>query len=510
MSKVIKIEAKNQEKKKLRVAAYARVSTGSDEQLQSLDAQKKHYKKLIKIHDDWEYAGMYYDEGISGTRIDKRLGFQRMIDECEKGNIDYIITKSISRFARNALDSIQTVRLLLEKGISIFFEKENIDTGKMDGELMLSLLSSLAENESHSIAENLKWGIKKRMITGKFAGTLCPYGYVRENSDIIIVPQEAEIVRKIFEQSLKGLTPNEIAKYLNAEGIKTRKGNEWSDATIRGMIRNRIYTGDLVLQKTYTDDKFKKHINRGEREQIFIADHHEGIVSLEQFEKANALIDFFGREKGIIQNTNKYIKKYAFTNKLICGKCGNNYVRKIIMNKVGYACRLHIKEKEKCDMLSVKHENLEIAFINMINKLQFSKKKMLLPYYETIKVPKNYDKELENVQKELETIYEKKCKLNENFLNGLIEDNICKEINEELRLEEEIIINKNLSIHKEKESMVKIIEALKKMIKYLEYKKMIEEFDEYFFNEFVEKIIIVNRNEVCFELKCGLSLTERM
>ena len=213
MKRITKIEAaKDSGKRKLRVAAYARVSTDSTEQLVSLETQKNHYERFIKARLDWEYAGLYYDEGVSGTSMAKRDGRLRMLDDCDRGLIDYIIVKSISRFLRNTVDSIETVRKLCEKGIYIFFEKENIDTGRVEGELLLSILSSLAESESHSIRKNNKWSIQKRYQNGTFKIGYTPYGYDNVDVEMVVNPEQAETVRWIFEAVLSGMSPGTVAR----------------------------------------------------------------------------------------------------------------------------------------------------------------------------------------------------------------------------------------------------------------------------------------------------------
>lgn len=213
MRRITKIEATSKsDDKKLRVAAYARVSTGSDDQLISLKAQKNHYEGLIKSRSDWEFAGLYFDEGISGTKMAKREGLLSMLDDCEKGLIDYILVKSISRFSRNAVESIETVRKLYGMGIYIFFEKESIDTGKMDGELLLSILSSLAESESKSMSGNSTWSIQKRYRDGTFKISYPPYGYDNVNGKMVVIPEQGEIVKWMYAQVLSGVSPSQIAK----------------------------------------------------------------------------------------------------------------------------------------------------------------------------------------------------------------------------------------------------------------------------------------------------------
>lgn len=239
MGRITKIEATaDLTNKKLRVAAYARVSTGFDDQLISLEAQKNHYERLIKSRSDWEFAGLYFDEGISGTKMAKRGGLLSMIVDCERGQIDYILVKSISRFSRNTVESIETVRKLYGMGVYIFFEKENIDTGKMEGELLLSILSSLAESESRSISENSTWSIQKRFRNGTFKVGYPPYGYDNVNGKMVVIPEQGEIVKRMYAQVLAGVSPSQIAKELNEQGVPTKRNGKWTAHTIIGIIRN--------------------------------------------------------------------------------------------------------------------------------------------------------------------------------------------------------------------------------------------------------------------------------
>lgn len=267
MKRITKIEeVKENPKRKLRVAAYARVSTESDKQLVSLEAQKNHYETYIKARPDWEYAGLYFDEGVSGTKMAKRDGLLSMLEDCDRGLIDYIIVKSISRFSRNTVESIETIRSLSQKGIYVFFERENIDTGKMESELLLSILSSLAESESRSISDNNKWGIQKRFQNGTYPVSSPPYGYRKKDRELVIEESEAETVKWIFSEFLSGKSSRQIAIALNEKGIPGKQGREWKAALITGMLRNEKYQGDLLLGKTYTDSEFNRHKNYGERD----------------------------------------------------------------------------------------------------------------------------------------------------------------------------------------------------------------------------------------------------
>ena len=238
MEKITRIEPAEKYVKKLRVAAYARVSTDSADQLVSLDVQKEHYEAYIRSRSDWEYAGLYYDEGISGTKMARRDGLLRMLADCDRGLIDYILVKSISRFSRNTVETVETVRRLCSLGVYIFFEKENIDTGKMEGELLLSILSSLAEDESHSISENNKWSIQKRFQNGTYKIGTPAYGYKNEDGRMVIDEEKAVIVRRIFDSILAGKSGGTIAKELQAEGVPTARGGKWHSTVIISMVHN--------------------------------------------------------------------------------------------------------------------------------------------------------------------------------------------------------------------------------------------------------------------------------
>lgn len=246
--------------RKRRVAAYCRVSTDVDNQLVSLDTQKSHYEEYISANLDWKFAGLYYDEGITGTKKELRPALMQMIRDCEDGRIDYIITKSLSRFARNTTDclDLELVRKLLALNISIYFEKENLDTGEMESELLLSIMSSLAESESVSISENEKWSIRDRYMNGTFKVGYAPYGYRTKDGVFSIVEDEEKWVRYIFEGTLTGKSSHQLARELNEKQIPTRMNGNWTASTVRGILRNEKYMGDALLQKTVTTDFFTK------------------------------------------------------------------------------------------------------------------------------------------------------------------------------------------------------------------------------------------------------------
>ncbi len=332
MKKVIKIggvQNNSTQKKKLRIAACCRVSTGNDAQLESLEAQKKHYEQYINSRDDWQFAGLYFDEGITGTKVEKRPELLRLITDCEARKIDFVITKSISRFSRNTTDCLALVRKLQSLSIPLYFEKENINTGSMESELFLAILSSMAEGESTSISENAKWSIKRRFQNGTFKLSYTPYGYNWDGKNMVINPEQATIVKRIFADVLSGKGTNAIADELNKEGIASKKNKNWTASTIRGMLSNEKYTGDVIFQKTYTDENFNRHTNYDEVDRYIATDHHEAIISHEVFDAATALVAQRAMEKGIEKGKEKYQKRYAFSGKIVCGECGDTFKRRI-------------------------------------------------------------------------------------------------------------------------------------------------------------------------------------
>lgn len=309
---------------KKRVAAYARVSTANDEMEHSLSAQISYYSSIIQSNPEWTYAGVFSDYGISGTRITKRSGFQEMLRAADAGAIDIILTKSIQRFARNTVDLLKTVRHLKDIGVEVRFEKEHIRTLSGDGEVMLSILASYAQEESRSISANVKWGVRKRFENGIPDSHFNVYGYKWVGEDLIVVPDEAAIVKRIFQNFLDGKSRLETERELAAMGVRTRSGARWGDSSISGILTNNIYTGDLLLQKFFIKDPIEKGVarNRGELPQFLIEDHHEAIISKETFEFVQREMAR-RRELGVFGN--KSLNTCCFTSKIRCPACGRNY-----------------------------------------------------------------------------------------------------------------------------------------------------------------------------------------
>ena len=270
---------------KLRVAAYCRVSTRLASQMASANAQARHYEELICREEDWELAGVFVAFGRSGARMENRPALQQLLARAREGRVDRILTKSISRFSRNTMECLQVVRELRALGVGIFFEKENIDTEAMGSEFLLDIFASFAEEESRQVSDNCKWGIRERFRQGTYLPAVLPYGYRKAGDGVEIDEDAANVVRRAFANAASGATANAIAKAINAEGRPSPRGGKWSVATVRAILRNPFYVGDLHLQKTYRDAGHRQRPNEGELDRYLIRGHHEAIVDEALFRK---------------------------------------------------------------------------------------------------------------------------------------------------------------------------------------------------------------------------------
>ena len=320
---------------KKKVAAYARVSSGKDAMLQSLSAQVSYYNALIQREDGWQFVGVYADEAITGTKED-RADFQRLLADCRAGKIDMIITKSISRFARNTVTLLETVRMLKALGVDIYFEEQNIHTMSGDGELMLTILASYAQEESRSASENQKWRIKKNFEEGlPWNGVILGYRLIQGRYEI--VPEKASIVQRIFSEYLNGAGVSLIAKRLDADGIKPRRGERWHPNTLQKILRNYNYTGNLILQKTFRENYITKKtiINDGQLPKYHAEGTHEAIIDMDTFMAVQAEIERRAAQYAPQISTTK---RYPYTGKIICAKCGKCYRRKTTKTQMVWIC----------------------------------------------------------------------------------------------------------------------------------------------------------------------------
>lgn len=502
-------------KKKKRVAAYCRVSTGMDDQLVSLETQKSHYEDYISANPEWEYAGLYYDEGITGTKKELRPALMQMIADCEDGRIDYIVTKSLSRFARNTTDCLELVRKLLDLGIPVYFEKENLDTGSMESELLLSIMSSLAESESVSISENSKWGVRHRFENGTFKIGYAPYGYSVKDGVFSIRKEEAEWVRYIFSETLRGKGSAAIARDLNEKQVPTRRNGTWTASTIRGILRNEKYTGDCLFQKTYSDFRFKRHANRGERDQFYMEGHHEAIISREDFDAVALLIEQHAKEKNIKKADKKYQNKYPFTGKIVCGNCGSPFKRKV--NYTGnlrypsWVCREHIDHKENCTLKAIREEDIERAFMTVMNKLAFGRKEVLQTLLDGLRgeTHKAILRRINDIDARLEQNTERRQTLTSIMAKGYLEPALYTKECNELAVEADSLAAEKDRLVQEVNGNMKKTDALGELLRFTNHCGMLTEFDGTLVERFLDHITVHSRDEATFHLKCGLEVKER-
>lgn len=367
--------------KKRHVAGYARVSTDHEDQATSYEAQVDYYTNYIKSRDDWEFAAIYTDEGISATNTKKREGFKAMIADALAGKIDLIITKSVSRFARNTVDSLTTIRQLREHNVECYFEKENIWTFDSKGELLITIMSSLAQEESRSISENVTWGQRKRMADGKVSFAYSRFMGLdmdKETGKIVVNPEQAEVVRLIFRLFLEGMTPHSIATELTHRGIKTPGGKDvWNQQTVRRMLSNEKYKGDALLQKEFTVDFLQKKMkkNEGEVPQYYVEGNHEAIISPAVFDMVQA--ELARRSKG----GTRYSGVSIFSNKIKCADCGGWFGSKVWHStdryrKVIYRCNRKYNG-EKCRTPHVTEDEVKAAFVSAYNQLVTEKKEII-------------------------------------------------------------------------------------------------------------------------------------
>lgn len=497
-----------------RVAAYARVSTDNDEQLSSFDAQMDYYTRHIKSNPAWTFVEVYTDEGISATSTKKRDGFNRMISDGVNGKIDLIITKSVSRFARNTVDSLTTVRQLKEKGVEVYFEKENIYTLDSKGELLITIMSSLAQEESRSISENVTWGQRKRFADGKVS---MPYGqflgYEKGEDGIPkIVEKEAVVVRLIYKLFLEGKTPSGIAKHLTTKKILTPAGKEvWQQSTVLSILKNEKYKGDAMLQKSFTVDFLtkKKKINEGEIQQYYVENSHPAIITPEVFD----LVQHELKKR-------KNVKGYktgggCFSGKIVCGECGSFYGSKVWHStskyrRVIWQCNAKFKNDKKCNTPHLYEDTLKQAFIDAFNSLLENKAEIMQGYESIIQAmtdTSKLDKESVKLQSEMDVVTKllQKC-VEENAHSALDQAGYeerykaLEERYKNIKSELEGLSEKRVEGKAKQENIVAFMREL-------EHREgLVAEFDEELWHAAIEKVVVNSEHEITFVFKDGMEL----
>lgn len=498
--------------RKRRVAAYARVSTDSEEQSTSYEAQVDYYTKYIKSRNDWEFVKVYADEGITGTNTKDRVAFKEMVKDALDGKIDLIITKSVSRFARNTVDTLTTVRKLKEKHVEVWFEKENIQTLDSKGELLITIMSSLAQEESRSISENCTWGQRKRFSDGKVTVPFKRFlGYDRgEDGNLVLNPEEAKVIRLLYGLFLEGRSCYGVAKELTARGIKTPGGKDnWSAGTVLGILRNEKYKGDALLQKSFTVDFLtkKKKKNEGEIPQYYVKNNHEAIIERETWDYVQVMLDQVSKGRRPASSVS------IFSGKIQCGACGDWYGPKLWHSKSKKYRRTVLqcnsKFKNKCRTPHFTEEEIEKAFMYTVSRLVFNRKQIKEDFeeikriaYDTTDLEIERDKlyaELESISKRMEDA------ISENARVALDQEEYNRHFNE--------MTDRFNSVREKYDQLTAQIEDKKsrllgaeQFIKTLLSEGKIKEFSPMLWHSLLDHAIVARDGKITFVFKNGMEL----
>ena len=508
MAEITIIPAKNRTDEIIRTAAYARVSSDSEDQLNSFAAQIRYYTEMLQNSTNTVFVDMYADEGISGTSTAKRTEFQRLMSDCRKGKIDRVLTKSISRFARNTKDSLNAARELKTLGISVYFEKENIDTGEISSEMLLAIYSQFAQEESMSISKNVRIGVHKRMADGIYKSSSSPYGFIYKDGKIIPDPEKTKIVQQIFEWYSKGIGAETISAMLNQKNIPAPHGKQWRTAVILMILTNEKYIGDTLMQKSFTTDTlpFRHMPNIGEKPKYYVSDTHQPIIERKLFDEVQQLINLNKPNIDFTPQTN------AFSKKIKC-ICGGTFRRKKCGEKIYWVCRNHDHTNLlKCDIRRIQESVFQKAFIRLYNKLREHCKAILVPMLRQLELlserQRSYNTQLAELRKEISEIKQQTYLLtvlnSQGTLDGAYYTKRTQELDRKL-LTAQKQLNASLD---DKDS--ERLDNLRKLIRILERDEPITEFDEIKFGQIVDKITVLSEKEIRFDLIGGIGFTERI
>ena len=492
---------------RIRVAAYCRVSTDGDEQLGSFESQKLYYEQKIADNPEWVNAGIFADEAITGTKTDKRNGFQEMIARCQNGEIDMILTKSISRFARNTVDTLNYVRMLKDKNIAIFFEKENINTLDMNGELLLTIMSSLAQQEVESLSQNVKIGLQMKMKRGEMVGFngCFGYDYDPETKTISVNEDEAQTVRMIYDMYLQGYGTTTIAKRLIELGIKNKKGEvSWHTHGVMGIIKNEKYKGDILLGKTFTTDPISKRrlANFGEENQYYIRDHHEPIVSREIWDEAEKIRKKRAKNKVVetTGNRERYTRQYAFSSMCECAYCGHKLTRRTrhsssIYEKPVWQCMNATKNGiANCPNCKAIDETiLEGAFLDAFKLLAGNFDDVLDVVLSYVEESANNDDNIrrkQQIDKDISALESKKSRMTDMLIDGTITKEVYDEKLVEFTRKLHTLSDKRKILADSINTRNDISKRMSELRETLEKEDILDEFDRTVFESIIEKVYV--------------------
>ena len=503
----------------LRVAAYCRVSTDKEDQTNSFESQKLYFENEIRKNPDWELVKIYADEGISGTSTKKRTEFNNMIRDAKNGKIDRIITKEVSRFARNTVDTLQYTRDLKSKGIGVLFCNDNINTLDSDGELRLTIMASIAQEESRKTSERVKWGQKRRMEQGVVFGRNI-LGYHLKDGVLTVNEEEAKLVRHIFNKYLEGKGLHIIARELRSEGYKTKNGNsEWTNKSIRTILQNEKYVGDLIQKKTITPDflTHKRKTNNGEEEMVIIKDHHEPIIDRTTFDFVQS--EFKRKSEEYKHDNTKHSNRYAFSGKIKCGCCGRNYVAHFRPRKNGtkrkvWNCYNNAKNGKEhdlngeiigCNNKQIGNDVLESAVLQSLNDVSLDKEtiisKITRIVNSIIRKQKKEQFDFKKAEHKIEKLKSKKLRnIDTYYDNGITKEDFQK-LNEQYQIEIDKL-NEQIKIEREKNTVIEnkasLIDEISSVVRRLVY---FEEFNDSIVREILEQIIVYDKSKIEVYLK---------
>ena len=494
--------------KKIRLAPYCRVSSDSADQLHSFAAQIRYYSDFTNKHSEYELVDIYADEGITGTDMSKRDDFLRLPRDCKKGLIDRIITKSVSRFARNTEELLETLRMLKSIGVSVYFEEQGIDTDKMNMEMIVTFPGMAAQQESETISGNLRWSIRKRMESGEYNCTYPAFGFNQKNGVMTINETEAIVVRRIFDLYLQGYGLQKIAALLNAEGIPRREGqSRWYNCTVKYILKNERYMGDAVLQKKYRTDTlpYKQKNNHGERQQYYVENSNPPIISKETFLKVQEMLR---SKKAPTERTQSVLK-----GKIQCPECGWNFRRQKINGKNYWICSGRSSGETDCKHRRVREDMIYEAFISMMYKLKGERKYLLEALIHQFEQMQNRasksNERIRQIDKEIADLGARNLVISKLHTNGVL--NAVAYSAQSADINNKIAIlraerKKKLAEDEDDE----LLDTLKTLNEIIEEYQLANEFDEELFEQIVERITVNDNTSITFHLIGGVDLTEEI
>lgn len=512
MATVRVIEPIQAHRPKLRVGVCVRVSTDSEDQQNSYASQIGYYTKLIKERDDWELVDVYADEGITGTKLDKRDEFHRMMRDARKGKLDKILVKSVSRFARNTRDCLQSLRELKLLGVSVQFDRENLNTETLTTELMVSVSGSLAQEESVSISQNMRWSYQKRMQAGEFITCNAPFGYrIVDGKHLAIHEAEAEVVRWIFEQYLAGMNMYELAEAVSAMGFPTSEGTPyWQYTSINYLLQNEKYVGDSLGQKSCSSDTFpfNKMTNKGQKPQYYAENTHPAIIDRDTFERVQTLLHARRSQK------DGPAAVYPLSRKMACGQCGTTFMRRVATKGLMmWVCRKHDHDKTACSVGRIPETEVYRAFADLCEKLKANIHTVIQPAISQLErledMQTRDNPSMLAINNEIVRLTEQNLLLSRLRTDGLIDpENYGQRIN---------AINAKLAECKHRRRLIseaanetETLDQLRQLVRILNDAELTGAFDETLFEEVVEKVLVDSQEQIRFRLLGGITLTEQI